>query len=299
MIRRAARVAVRLAARVVRRLSIALGRAERALLDRSEAARASRAEVSAAMRAHDMVDDPDEAYYRDRYLEWIAPRIQPALDGEVLDAGCGSGRLTIPLAQAASGHLTGVDFLVGSIEKARRHAAEAGVANVEFVESDLLEFLRGRPPGSYDAALFIEVGFVIPQLEDALRELARVLKPGGLLLGSFRSQWFLALLAAAQRDWAMAELVLAERSGALPGIGWQNWHAHDDLRELLRRTGFEAVSLQGVGAMSGIEGDPMESVARPSRLSTADREGLARLEAAIGSAQPDTGRYVLVEARVS
>jgi SAM-dependent methyltransferase len=285
---------VRIAARLVRRLSIALGHAERALLRPDAAARASRAEVGAAMGAHDMVDDPDEAYYRDRYLEWIAPRLPDA--GVVLDAGCGSGRLSVPVAQRGL-RVVGVDFLGESIERARVHAAAAGVTDAEFVEADLLEWLRTQPDGSFDAALFVEAGFVIPQLEDTLRELGRVLRPGGSLLGSFRTQWFLALLAAQRRDWAMAELVLTQRSGALPGLGWQNWHAREDLDELLARAGFRIDARQAIGAASGIEGDPLAAIARPAELSASDREGLARLEGAIGAVQPYNGRYVLVDAR--
>ncbi|MFL5887418.1 MAG: class I SAM-dependent methyltransferase [Thermoleophilaceae bacterium] len=294
MIRRVLLVLVRVAARAARRVSLVLGRAEWALMRPEAAARASRAELGAAMAAHDMVDDPDEAYYRDRYWEWIEPRL-PA-SGVVLDAGCGSGRLSVPVARRGL-RVVGVDFLGESIERARRHASQAGVADVEFVEADLLEYLRRRPDDSFDAALFIEAGFVIPQLEDTLRELARVLKPASLLLASLRTQWYLALYAARERDWATAELVMSERGGALPGLGWQNWHTRADLADLLERTGFTVTACQGIGPASGIEGDPMDQIARPSQLSQADREGLARLENALGAAQPDAGRYVLFEAR--
>jgi SAM-dependent methyltransferase len=55
----------------------------------------------------------------------------------ILDAPCGTGRLTIPLARR--GHLlTGIDFTSAYIEDARRAAAEGGVA-VTFLERDMRE----------------------------------------------------------------------------------------------------------------------------------------------------------------
>jgi hypothetical protein len=123
-----------------------------------------------------------------------------------------------------------------------------------------------------------------------------VLRPGGRLLGSLRAQWFLAALAVRERDWEMARIVRDERGGVLPGMGWQNWSAREDLLELVRSVGFEPVGLRGLGPFSGVEGDPMAALARPSELSDGDRAGLAEIEASFAESHPDVGRYILVEA---
>jgi 2-polyprenyl-3-methyl-5-hydroxy-6-metoxy-1,4-benzoquinol methylase len=56
----------------------------------------------------------------------------------VLELGCGTGRVTIPMAQAGV-RVTGLDNAAPMLEIARRKAASAGV-NVTWVESDMAAF---------------------------------------------------------------------------------------------------------------------------------------------------------------
>ena len=90
---------------------------------------------------------------------------------QVLDACCGTGDLALA-AERAGGRVTGVDFSPAMLERARRKSD-----SVEWVEGDLTAL-------PFDAASFdaVTVGFGIrnvPELETGLRELARVLRPGG------------------------------------------------------------------------------------------------------------------------
>jgi len=94
-------------------------------------------------------------------------------DERVLDACCGTGDLALA-AEQAGGRVTGVDFSRGMLERARRKSS-----TVEWVEGDLLAL--PFEDEAFDAAT---VGFGIrniPDLEPGLRELARVLRPGGRL----------------------------------------------------------------------------------------------------------------------
>jgi SAM-dependent methyltransferase len=59
--------------------------------------------------------------------------------GRVLELACGSGRLTIPLARACS-QVVGGDASPAMLARARRHAAEAGLDNVDFVPLDMRDF---------------------------------------------------------------------------------------------------------------------------------------------------------------
>jgi demethylmenaquinone methyltransferase/2-methoxy-6-polyprenyl-1,4-benzoquinol methylase len=89
----------------------------------------------------------------------------------VLDAACGTGDLAIAAA-LAGGQVTGLDFSGRMLERARRKAPE-----LEWVEGDVLAL--PFEDGSFDA---VTIGFGIrnvSDLEAGLRELARVLRPGG------------------------------------------------------------------------------------------------------------------------
>lgn len=90
---------------------------------------------------------------------------------EVLDACCGTGDLAIACARAG-GRVTGLDFSARMLERARRKAPE-----LEWVSGDLLDLQFAD--ASFDAAT---VGFGVRNVEDldgALGELRRVLRPGG------------------------------------------------------------------------------------------------------------------------
>jgi SAM-dependent methyltransferase len=69
-----------------------------------------------------------------RFLDLLAR--EPLADLRVLDVGCGSGRLTLAMAPAAR-FVTGLDRDAGALDAARRRAAAAGLANVEFHEADV------------------------------------------------------------------------------------------------------------------------------------------------------------------
>lgn len=69
-----------------------------------------------------------------RFLALLAE--EPLRRSRVLDVGCGSGRLSLALAPV-SRSVVGLDRDVPALEEARRHAAAAGLANVEFHEADV------------------------------------------------------------------------------------------------------------------------------------------------------------------
>jgi ubiquinone/menaquinone biosynthesis C-methylase UbiE len=83
-----------------------------------------------------------DRFFRPGYVANLVDHWIPALDGveeklkagsKIADIGCGMGSSSVLLAQAyPNSTIYGFDFHEPSIEQARRHAAEAGVTNVEF-----------------------------------------------------------------------------------------------------------------------------------------------------------------------
>lgn len=98
-----------------------------------------------------------------------------------LDAGCGPGRVTIPLSHAvgAKGRVTALDIQQGMLDRAAEKAREAGVENIDFLCGGLGEGLL--PAGYFDRAVLITVLGEIPEREAAMQELFGALKPGGIL----------------------------------------------------------------------------------------------------------------------
>jgi ubiquinone/menaquinone biosynthesis C-methylase UbiE len=103
-------------------------------------------------------------------------------DGPVLELGCGSGRVSVPLAQAGA-EVTGVDRSQEMLALASRRAAEHGVAErVRFEQRDVRSMSFDA---AYALALYPLNGFLhLPTPADqlcALRNACRALLPGGLL----------------------------------------------------------------------------------------------------------------------
>jgi demethylmenaquinone methyltransferase/2-methoxy-6-polyprenyl-1,4-benzoquinol methylase len=91
----------------------------------------------------------------------------------VLDGACGTGDLALAGLKAGAGHVTGLDFSGEMLARARKKAP------LEWVQGDLLAL--PFEDASYDSAT---VGFGVRNVSDlelALTELHRVLRPGGRL----------------------------------------------------------------------------------------------------------------------
>jgi SAM-dependent methyltransferase len=100
--------------------------------------------------------------------------------GDLLDVPCGFGRHSVPLARAGY-HVVGVDRSQALIEEARRRAG--GARWPKLVRADYREL--PQPDESFDAALnlFSSLGYNGDDEDTrALREIRRVLRPGGRLV---------------------------------------------------------------------------------------------------------------------
>ena len=99
----------------------------------------------------------------------------------VLDAGCGPGRLTVPLARKAgcAGRVVALDLQPGMLARAKRKVEAAGLQNVDFLSAALGD--GTLPANRFDRAVLVTVLGEIPDRANALAELFGALKPGGVL----------------------------------------------------------------------------------------------------------------------
>ncbi|MCF6744039.1 methyltransferase domain-containing protein [Blastococcus sp. KM273128] len=107
----------------------------------------------------------------------LLPALRPGLD--LLDVGCGPGTITVDLAaRVAPGRVLGLDVSADPLGEARAAAERAGVA-VTFAVGDV--YALDLPDASFDV---VHAHQVLQHLTDpvaALREMARVCRPGGLV----------------------------------------------------------------------------------------------------------------------
>ena len=100
---------------------------------------------------------------------------------KVLDAGCGPGRLTLPLAEAVGpqGEVTALDIQEGMLARVRGKVNAAGLQNVQFIQAGLGEGKLAK--AYYDRAALVTVLGEIPDPVTALKEIYDALKPDGIL----------------------------------------------------------------------------------------------------------------------
>lgn len=117
------------------------------------------------------------AYSRHRLQVQLDRRLPPPSPGaRLLDLGCGTGHHLL-WARERGYEAAGTDGSEAMLVEARRLNP---AADLRLAPADALPF----PDASFDAVLCIEVLRYLPRIDPCLREMSRVLRPGGLCLAT-------------------------------------------------------------------------------------------------------------------
>jgi ubiquinone/menaquinone biosynthesis C-methylase UbiE len=111
----------------------------------------------------------------------LISRLDLAPGMRVLDAGCGPGRLTIPLARAVGpdGEVVALDGQPEMLGKLERRIADEGITNVRLLRAGLGEGALSE--GGFDRVVLAMVLGEVRDRRKAVRELYAALEPGGVL----------------------------------------------------------------------------------------------------------------------
>jgi ubiquinone/menaquinone biosynthesis C-methylase UbiE len=103
----------------------------------------------------------------------------PRPQEQVLDVACGTGLVALAAAERVGpqGHVLGTDISDHMVDAARQRAAQRGVHQLGFARMDAEQL--ALPDGGFDLALCALGLMYVPDPALALRELRRVLRPGG------------------------------------------------------------------------------------------------------------------------
>lgn len=160
----------------------------------------------------------------------------------VLDAGCGDGALVLAAASRGA-EATGVDPDLSMLAAARTRADKDGIKAA---------FLEGRierlpfPDAAFDVVVSITVLCFVSDASAAVREMARVLRPGGRLVLGELGRWSL---------WA----VIRRLRGWLGSATWKAAHFRtaSELRAVAEQAGLSVSAIRGavfyppVGLLAG------------------------------------------------
>jgi len=167
----------------------------------------------------------------------------------ILDVGCGGGRTIQKLAaMATEGKVSGIDYAQGSVAASRGKNArliQAGRVEIQQASVSQLPF----PDNKFDLVTAVETQYYWPDLVNDMREILRVLKPGGRLViiaENYKGGRFDKVLGVAMR------LLRSTRLGL------------DEHRELFSTAGYVDVQLfeeQNKGWFCGIGQKPCNLLA--------------------------------------
>ena len=183
-----------------------------------------------------------EAYHRlsEPQYAWgqrVLERVSARGDETVIDAGCGTARLTVELAaKVPRGRVLAVDLSQNMLRRAREVVSAAKVRNIELVcaDSAALPF-REVAEGVFSTASF----HWVPDHDALFRSLFIALKPGGWLIAQCGGGP--NLLAMRQR----AEALMKSEEFWRFFEGWklvQNYQTDKETADRLRRTGFRDIA---------------------------------------------------------
>jgi len=261
-------------------------------------------------QTHNMATHPDEIYYERQYWHWLKTFLENYIkeipdfnNTNVLDLGCGQGRLTIPLSKwclkNGCENIVGVDISGNALSFAHQFATRESVGGaIEFFEMDILDFLRDQKDATFSVVICTEVFLFYPNYKKVLIEIERVLVPGGLLFASFRSRYFNLLYSLKEKKISSLSMLLNQNEGFPWGPPTKFiWHSVSEAKKLILDAGFNLLSYKGIGVCSGIEGDPLSRIIRPSMLTNKEQGELMTVELAMAEEMANSGRYILTTAR--
>ncbi len=168
--------------------------------------------------------------------DWALQQVPVPNNAAVLDIGCGGGRTVQKLAALApQGKVIGLDYSLTSVEVSRiTNAAEIATGRVEIQQGSVaaLPFADG----SFDMVTAVETHYYWPELPANVREVLRVLKPGGRFV----------LLAEAYRGGPFRLLY-----GVVMPLLRAAYLSDEEHRDLLRNAGFTEVATQHKARKTG------------------------------------------------
>jgi len=163
-----------------------------------------------------------------KVTQWGLNHVSTNKDDTILDIGCGGGKTVNTLAdRATEGKIYGIDYsedCVSVASKINKKLIDAGRVEILHASVESLPF----PNDSFDLVTAVESYYFWPNLINNLKEIRRVLKPGGSVI----------LINACYRDERFEK-----RNANLARMGNFTYHLPEEFREFLRDAGYSSIQI--------------------------------------------------------
>lgn len=164
-----------------------------------------------------------------RLTRWGLSHISINKDDTILDIGCGGGRTVNTLAKiAAEGKVYGIDYSEVSVAVStskNKRLIDAGRVKILHASVDSLPFSDDM----FNLVIAVESCYFWPDLVNNLKEIRRVLKPGGSVIivnGIYRDERF------------------EKRNSKLARMGDFTYHLPDEFRVFLKDAGYSSIQIE-------------------------------------------------------
>jgi ubiquinone/menaquinone biosynthesis C-methylase UbiE len=168
---------------------------------------------------------------------WLIKNMRLRGDENLLDIATGTGHVAIAAAlELRNGNVTGIDLSEKMLQQAMYKAREMNLRNVSFKHCDIEDM--GFDDNVFDATCCAFALFFLPNMENGLKCIAKVLKPGGTLaITSFTPSLMMPLrkmLIDRIKVYGVEE----------PKLSWMQLNSPDKISALMNSTGYVDIQIQ-------------------------------------------------------
>ena len=168
---------------------------------------------------------------------WLIKNMQLKGNENLLDIATGTGNVAIAAArELKNGKVTGIDLSEKMLQKAVSKANESNLQNVTFKCCDIEDM--GFDDNTFDAACCAFGLFFLPNMENGLRCISKVLKPDGKLAITSFTPSLMKPLRGMLLDG------IKKYGVEPPPLSWMRLDAPDKITVLLSRAGFRDINIK-------------------------------------------------------
>ena len=186
----------------------------------------------------DGIDSITEKKAQESMHNLLAEKLKIKKNHTILDAGCGQGIVSAYLAKKYGCSIIGITIVPFEIGKAERLAQKIGAAS--HVKYHLMDYSNTNFEGNkFDAVYAIESFVHSPDADATLKELFRILKPGGILA-------IFDYTISHDNEFTAYEKKMFDIIAGRTAMGSIKDMRHDSFADLLKKAGFESISQKDI-----------------------------------------------------